>query len=533
MEKKIVFGEDVRSAVKETVTTLARAVKGTLGPLGTNVGTLSAIFNPIIVNDGVTVAKDLKFEDPLKEYLSKVLKRAAEEVELLAGDGTSTTTTFLEAILVEGLNAIEEGHAAVNLVKGMEIATTEALKLLEGRTIPLKNNKTLLTQVATISANNDKVLGELVANTLQTIGVDGQISLENSGSRETYAKIFEGVTYEAGFESPLFVNTPNRTVVYEDVKVLVVEGRLDKVSSILPLLEGLHEDKTPIVIFADEFSPEALSDLTNNKTKHGLKVCIVRTPGYGQEKDDNISDLALISNTDITEVRDIDKVKKETLGSFDKITITENTVTINFSKERAEAVEARIQKLKAEAETKEGIVEKYDRENLAKRVARLSEGIVIIYVGGDSAIDATEKLYRLEDTVGATRAALQEGVVVGGGITFLEISETMQTQPSMSLLKTEQEGYDIVVSALEAPFRTLCVNSGKSYSSVYSELAEARRKTPPQRGSKENFGYNAKTDKYENLLEAGILDSKKVARNALQQASVLAQMVLKMDCIIY
>lgn len=521
MSNKIISGKKLRKSIGKTTETLIKGVKSTLGPSGTNVGVLSELNLPIIVNDGVTVAKKTTFEDPLEDYISKILKTVSQNTDNTAKDGTSTSLTLAEGLILEGLKHIELGYSQINISKGIRQATLDILKELEKRKISLEENKNVLRQVASISANNDSSLGNLIADAFIKVGVNGQIEVKNSTNDTTYIDIINGMKYESGFESNLFINTTKSTVHLENCKILLYEGQLNDLTPIAETLKNLREQDTPLLIIADDFTEQVISDLAYNKVNNGFKLCAAKSPGYGVVKEQSTDDIALISKAKIISKRfgtQLEDVTLDYLGEVSDIKVTSDSFTLSNDKTDKKEVEEKIKSLKEDwkKENSKGI-----KSEIEDRIARLSNGVAVMYVHGSSDVEIADKKYRIEDAIGATRASLEEGIVAGGGVTLFNISNSLKT-PKMEN-ESQEVGYNIVLKAIKAPIKTICVNSGEKPDIILDKI---------EKSNKSNYGFDAKNKKYGDMLELGIIDPVKVIKTALVNASSVSQMVLTMNTVV-
>lgn len=521
MQESISFDKNLREAIKETITPLAKAVKSTLGPSGTNVGVLSELNLPVIVNDGVTVAKKIKFEDPLKKYLSSVIKTVSQNTDNIAGDGTTTSITLTEAILLEGIKNIEATFSQVDIAKGIRKATELVVKQLDKKSLPVFKNKDRLLQVATISANNDPVLGKIISDAFSQVGVDGQIEIKDSKEDKTYVDVVNGIRYDSGFESNMFSNTANSEAILENCKILIYEGKLRAIEPIIELLKDIRNNNDSLLIIADDYDTQAINDLANNKVQHKLKVCAIKSPGYGTVKEDSLEDIAFITKSKIISRRfgsNIEDWDNSMIGQATNIKVDENSFTIIEEDINKKELKSKIEALKEKAKK----ASKTEESELLERVAKLSNGIAVLYVDGNSPVEIAEKKYRIEDAINATRASLEEGIVPGGGIALLKISKAIK-MPKMEN-QSQEIGFKILIKALQAPIKTICENAGESGDVVINEI---------MRVPEFNFGYDAKLKEYKDLVEAGIIDPKKVTKTALINASSVSQMILTMNCAIY
>lgn len=520
LNNKIIFDKNLRDAIKVTTETLVKAVKSTLGPSGTNVGVLSELMLPIIINDGVTVAKKISFEDPLQNYIAKLLKTVSQNTDNIAGDGTTTSLTLTEVIISEGLKNIELGFSQIDIAKGIRLATLDVLKELDLRKISLKDNLEVLKQVAAISANNDPELGDLIADAFSKVGVDGQIEIKDSQTKATYVDIINGMKYNSGYISNMFNNTNKNSVYFEDCKILLYEGRLLDIGPLTDVLKELREKDIPLVIVADDFSKEVEESLVYNKLNVGFKLCAIKSPGYGIAKEQNIDDIALISGAKVISKRlgtSIEDFNIEFLGEVSNIKVHSEDFTLINTQTDKKKVAMRIESLKEDLKKEQNA-----KSEINSRIARLSNGVAIIYVQGDSSVEISEKKYRIEDAIGATRASLEQGIVAGGGVTLFDISNTIEI-PSMDN-KAQEAGYNILKDALKAPIETICINAG--------EKPDIILHTIENNSEIKNYGFDAKSKKFGDMIEMGIIDPVKVTKTALVNASSVSQMILTMNTVV-
>lgn len=522
MQESISFDTDLRKAIKKTVKTLSKAVKSTLGPSGTNVGVLSEISLPVIVNDGVTVAKKIKFEDPLKKYIANILKTVSQNTDNLAGDGTTTATTLAEAIILEGIKNIEAGFSQVNIAKGIREATLLVLKELENKAISVIDDKKMLLQVASISANNDKELGKIISQAFLKVGIDGQIEVKDSSNNKTYVDVIDGMKYNSGFESSIFINTEKGEVVLDECSILLYEGKLKTIDPILVALQEARNTNTSILIIADDYAEQAVGDLTYNKINAGVKVCAVKTPGYGITKENNMDDISEVTGATIISKRfgsAIEDFYVEQLGNTTTVKVNAESFTIINENVDKKLIAKKLVKLKEDLKKEASTTIK---DEISERIAKLSNGVAVMYVAGNSPVEIAEKKYRIEDAINATRASLEEGIVAGGGITLLKIGKALK-MPKMEN-RDQEIGFNILIKALESPIKTICKNAGENGDVIISEVLKNKNF---------NYGYDAKLKVYKDLVKGGVLDPLKVTKAALTNASSVSQMLLTMNCAIY
>lgn len=518
--ENISFDKELKETIKISVKALSKAVKGTLGPAGTNVMVLSEISLPIVVNDGVTVAKKVKFQDPLQNHIANIIKTVSQNTENTVGDGTSTSVTLTEAIILEGLKYIDAGFSAVNITKGIHAATKEIVKKLDKQAIPVVGNKELLLQVSSISANNDNELGKIISEAFLQVGPDGQIEVKDSTNDKTYVEVVNGMRYESGYESNLFVNANNGQVLLENCNIFIYEGKLMSLESIEDIIKDTVNNEESILIVADDYGPNVIDTLANIKMQHNLKVCAVKSPGYGDKKEQDLEDIAFITNTKIVSRRlgvDISEANSEFLGKATSVKIDENTFTVISSEVNTKDLKERVVTLKDKVK----VVKGNEKTEILERIARLSDGVAILYVSGNSPVEISEKKYRIEDAINATRASLEEGIIAGGGVTLLKLGRALKT-PKMDN-ESQVVGFEILKKALEAPITTIVENCDENGEVVINEVLKGDF----------TFGYDAKDKEYKDLLAAGIIDPKKVTKAALTNASSVSQMILTLNAAIY
>lgn len=522
--KGISFDKELRDAVKDTVKVAVSAIKSTLGPSGTNVGVRTPIYTPMIVNDGVTVAENLKglySDDSLKNYIIDIIVEACKNTEKMAGDGTTTTATLLESIILEGYRIIEAGMSTVEVVNGIRLATEDILKeLVDKSTLIDKDNK-LLQKIATISSNNDSNIGEIIFRAFSKIGANGQIEIKDSETLETTVEVIDGMKYDSGMEHQVFSNIEKPEAILDDCKILLYRGKLKNIDPIFKVLSEAKKEDQAILVIADDFSPAAIDSMVSNKMQSKLKVCAVRSPGFGIKKENDISDIAFMTGASIISAdqgSNIHEVESEELGEVTSVRVTTSSFTLFCDRKNRKASERRVKKLQNELALANGT----EKLELLDRIAKLSDGIGVIYVGGGSPQEITEKKFRIEDAINATRVALEEGIVPGGGITLLKLSKEVSAREDLTL--DESFGYKLLLSALEAPIKTICENSGAKADLIVYQVSKSK---------KFNYGYNAKTEKYGDLIKDGVVDPTKVTRAALQNASSIARLVLSTNYIVH
>lgn len=528
MQESVKFDKELKEAIKVSITTMAKAVKSTLGPEGTNSLILTPGGLPTIVNDGVRVAKAFMqtlAENHPKELTTKItqiLNTVPTKTEEIAGDSTSTSVTLLESILLEGLKYSDD-YSSMNMVKGIKLATKDILSKIDSKAIPIAGNTNLLAQVASISANNDKELGEIIAEAFLEVGVDGQIEVKDSKTGETNIEIVKGMKYNSGFESELFVNAPlTRTSEYKNAKILIYEGKFSEITeSFLKTTKELNVQENPLIIIADEYSTEVMNILVNSKINQNFKICALRSPNYGQAKAWDLDDIAFVTGAKVIASRfgnSLNDLTLDMLGEVENIKITSNSFSITIKKEKDQEIAQRVSDLKVK---KDALESEVDREEYVSRIARLSMGVAVLYVAGDSPIQISEKKLRIEDAINATRSALEEGILPGGGVTLLKLAE--QTEIPNLENEAQEIGYKVLLKALKAPIETICYNAEVSSDIIKKDIIAHKEF---------NYGYDAKDKEYTNLVDKGVIDPVKGVKAALAEASSVAQMMLTLNCAI-
>lgn len=521
MAKDIKFDLQARDGLKKGVDELANAVKVTLGPKGRNVVLGKSFGAPQVTKDGVTVAKDIELEDPVENMGAQMVKEVASKTNDLAGDGTTTATVLAQAIVREGLKNVAAGANPMDLKRGIDKAVSSVVDNLKSQSQIVGENSEKIKQVASISANNDNAIGVLIAEAFAKVGKEGVITVEEAKGTDTTVEVVEGMQFDRGFISPYFVtNTEKMTAELENPYILLHDKKISSLNDILPILEPIAQSGRPLLIIAEDVDSQALSTLVVNKLRGGLKVAAVKAPGFGDRRKEMLEDLAILTgSTVITEElgMKLDKTTLEMLGTAEKVTIDkDNTTLVNGSGDQAK-IEGRVAQIKAQIET---TTSEYDKEKLQERLAKLAGGVAVLYVGAASEVEMKEKKDRVDDALHATRAAIEEGIVAGGGVALV------RSIPSLKEVKAENQdeetGILIVKRAIEEPLRQIVTNAGGEGSVVVAKVEEGSG----------DFGYNAKREVYENMLEAGIIDPTKVTRVALENAASVAGMLLTTDCVV-
>jgi chaperonin GroEL len=519
MAKQIVYGEDSRHAILRGVNALADAVKVTLGPKGRNVVIDKKFGSPTITKDGVTVAKEIDLKNPLENMGAQMVREVASKTSDTAGDGTTTATVLAQAIYREGLKMVTAGANPMELKRGIEKAVEGIVAELKTLSKPVSGK--MIGQVGTISANSDDTIGNIIAEAMEKVGKDGVITVEEARSMETSLDVVEGMQFDRGYLSPYFVTDPERMeCVLENPVVLIHEKKISSMKDLLPLLEQVARGGRPLVIIAEDVDGEALATLVVNKLRGTLQVAAVKAPGFGDRRKAMLEDIAILSGgRAITEDLGIklENIKMEDLGKAKKITIDKDNTTIVEGSGSQSAIEGRVKQIRTQVEE---TTSDYDREKLQERLAKLVGGVAVIKVGAATETEMKEKKARVEDAMHATKAAVEEGIVPGGGVALLRCVKVID---GLKLEGDQKVGAEIVRRAIEAPMRWIATNAGVEGSIVVQKVKEAKDA---------GFGYNAATDTYEDLVKAGVIDPTKVVRSALQNASSIASLLLTTEAMV-
>jgi len=519
--KHVHFGSDARDRMLRGVDILANAVKVTLGPKGRNVVIDKSFGAPRITKDGVTVAKDIELEDKFENMGAQMLREVASKTNDIAGDGTTTATVLAQAIVREGVKYVTAGMNPMDLKRGVDMAVEVAIKDIKARAKKVKSTDEV-AQVGTISANGDALIGKMIANAMQKVGNEGVITVEEAKTAETEVDIVEGMQFDRGYLSPYFItNADKMTVELDDPYILIHEKKLSSLQAMLPVLESVVQTGKPLLIIAEDVEGEALATLVVNKLRGGLKVAAVKAPGFGDRRKAMLEDIAILTAGEmIAEDLGIklESVTLPMLGRAKKVRIDKENTTIIDGSGKKKDIEARVNQIKAQVEE---TTSDYDREKLQERLAKLAGGVAVIRVGGATEIEVKEKKDRVDDALNATRAAVEEGIVPGGGTALL------RAKAAVSKLKSDhpdvQAGINIVMKALEAPIRQIVENAGVEGSIVVNKINENKSQT---------YGYNAQTEEYVDMLTAGIVDPAKVVRTALQDAASVAGLLITTEAMI-
>jgi len=518
MAKSITYGDESRQSILRGVSRLADAVKVTLGPKGRNVVLDKKFGSPLITKDGVTVAKEIELKEPLENMGAQMVKEVASKTSDVAGDGTTTATILAQAIYREGGKNVTAGANPMDLKRGIEKAVAAVTEELKKLSKPVKGK--MIAQVGTISANNDETIGTIIAEAMEKVGKDGVITVEEAKSMETSLEVVEGMQFDRGYLSPYFVTDPERMeVVLENAVVLIHEKKIAGMKDLLPILEQVAKAGQPLLIVAEDLEGDALATLVVNKLRGTISVAAVKAPGYGDRRKAMLEDIALLTGGKaITEDLGIklENVKIEDLGKAKKITIDKDNTTIVEGAGKTKDIEGRVKQLRVQVEE---TTSDYDREKLQERLAKLVGGVALIKVGAATETEMKEKKARVEDAMHATKAAVEEGIVPGGGVALLRCAKVVE---ALKLEGDEAVGARIILRALEEPLRQIAINAGFEGAVVVGKV----------RDMKGDEGFNALTEKYENLVDAGVIDPTKVVRSALQNAASIASLLLTTEAII-
>jgi chaperonin GroEL len=517
--KQITFDENARNALMRGIDKVANTVKVTLGPRGRNV-VLDKPLSPVVTNDGVTIAKEIELKDKFENMGAKLVKEVATKTQDIAGDGTTTATLLVQSMVKEGLKNIAAGANPIEVKKGIQLATLKVVEYLKSKSSEVKD-KEKITQVATISANNDEVIGKLIAEAMEKVGNSGVITVEEAKSMETSLDIVEGMQFNRGFLSPYMVTDSEKMeVLFEKPYILITDKKISAMKELVPILEKVASEGRPLFIIAEDVDGEALATLVINLIRGSLKICAVKAPGFGDDQKELLEDIAILTGGKfITEDKGLklDSIKMEDLGSSSKIRVDkENTIIIEGSGDK-DAINSRVKMIERQLDQS---TSEFHSEDLRKRLAKLSGGVAVINVGAATETELKEKKMRIDDALHATKAAVEEGVVAGGGLTLLRSVEALKT---LNLEGDQEVGFSIVRRSLEEPLRQIASNSGRESAEVIAKLKTS---------SEEFVGYNAKTDKYEDLVVAGVIDPTKVVRLAVQNASSIAGLLLTTEALV-
>ena len=519
MAKDIIFDLDARNGIKRGVDALANAVKVTLGPKGRNVIIGKSFGAPVVTKDGVSVAKEIELEDPLENMGAQMVKEVASKTNDLAGDGTTTATVLAQAIVKEGLKNVAAGANPMDLKRGIDKAVEAIVKDLEKQTTTVGNSSEMIKQVAAISSNNDDAIGSLIATAFGKVGKEGVITVEEAKGTDTYVDVVEGMQFDRGFLSPYFVtNSEKMQTELENPMILLCDKKISSMKDLMPVLEPVAQQGKSLLIIAEDLDGEALATLVINKMRGSLKIAAVKAPGFGDRRKAMLEDIAILTGaTVISEERGftLENTTIEMLGTAETVTIDKDNTTIVNGAGKKTDIKTRVGQIKSQIET---TTSDYDKEKLQERLAKLAGGVAVLYVGAASEVEMKEKKDRVDDALHATRAAVEEGIVAGGGVALIRAQNTLGKITTTNL--DETTGVQIVAKAIEAPLRTIVQNAGGEGSVVINKVLEGKK----------NYGYDAKSETYVDMLKAGIIDPKKVTRIALENAASVAGMILTTEC---
>ena len=519
MAKKIQFDIEAREGLKKGVDALANAVKVTLGPKGRNVIIGKSFGGPQVTKDGVTVAKEIELEDALQNMGAQMVKEVASKTNDLAGDGTTTATILAQAIVTEGLKNVTAGANPMDLKRGVDMAVKTVVDFLNKSAQTVGNSSEKIKQIASISANNDNAIGELITQAFEKVGKEGVITVEEAKGTDTYVDVVEGMQFDRGYLSPYFVtNSEKMESDLENPHILLYDKKISAMKDLLPILEPVAQSGKPLLIIAEDVDGEALATLVVNKLRGALKIAAVKAPGFGDRRKAMLEDIAILTGgTVISEERgfNLENTTLEMLGSSERVTIDKDNTTIVNGSGKKDDIKARVNQIKAQIET---TTSDYDKEKLQERLAKLAGGVAVLYVGAASEVEMKEKKDRVDDALHATRAAVEEGIVSGGGVALLRSISKLDSVKANN--DDQSTGIQIISRALESPLRTIVENAGGEGSVVVSKVLDG----------KDSFGYDAKSDKYVDLFKSGIIDPKKVTRIALENAASVAGMILTTEC---
>ena len=521
MAKEILFNIDARDQLKKGIDTLANAVKVTLGPKGRNVIIEKKFGAPHITKDGVTVAKEVELADAYQNTGAQLVKEVASKTGDDAGDGTTTATVLAQAIVAEGLKNVTAGASPMDIKRGIDKAVAKVVESIKSQSEKVGDNYDKIEQVASVSANNDPVIGKLIADAMRKVSKDGVITIEEAKGTDTTIGVVEGMQFDRGYLSAYFVtNTEKMECEMEKPYILIYDKKISNLKDFLPILEPAVQTGRPLLVIAEDVDSEALTTLVVNRLRSQLKICAVKAPGFGDRRKEMLEDIAVLTGgVVISEEKGLklEQATIEMLGTADKVTVSKDNTTIVNGAGAKENIQERINQIKAEIKN---TTSDYDKEKLQERLAKLSGGVAVLYVGAASEVEMKEKKDRVDDALCATRAAIEEGIVPGGGVAYIRASESLEGLKGDN--EDETTGIEIIKRAIEEPLRQIVANAGKEGAVVVQKVREG----------KGDFGYNARTDVYENLHAAGVVDPAKVTRVALENAASIAGMFLTTECVI-
>ncbi len=521
MAKQIVFNNDAREQLRKGVDELANAVKVTLGPKGRNVVIDKKFGAPQVTKDGVTVAKEIELEDGIQNMGAQMVKEVASKTNDQAGDGTTTATVLAQAIVNTGLKNVTAGANPMDLKRGIDKAVAEIVKSIKEQAQEVGGDIQKIRQVATISANNDSAIGDIIAEAMEKVTKDGVITIENAKGIDTTVKVVEGMQFDRGYISPYFVtDTEKMECSYDNPYILIYDKKISTMKDLLPVLEKVVNTGRPLLIIAEDVESEALATLVVNRLRGSLKIAAVKAPGFGDRRKEMLEDIAILTGgTVISEEKGykLEDADLSMLGQSEKISIDKDNTTIVSGKGNSDAIKARVSQIKAQIEK---TTSDYDREKLQERLAKLAGGVAVIYVGAASEVEMKEKKDRFDDALHATRAAVEEGIIPGGGTALIRAAQKLEGVKPEN--EDEKLGIEIIRRAVEEPLRMIVENAGLEGSVVVNEV----------KNGKGDYGYNARAEKYENLFQSGVIDPAKVTRVALENAASIAGMLLTTECVL-
>src|SRR5690625_1297780 len=519
MAKDIIFNTEAREGIRRGVDALANAVKVTLGPRGRNVIINKSFGAPEVTKDGVSVAKEIELKDNLENMGAQMVKEVASKTNDLAGDGTTTATVLAQAIVREGLKNVAAGANPMELKKGIDNAVMHLTEDLQKQAMEVGSSSEQIKQVASVSANNDEEIGKLIAQAFGKVGKEGVITVEEAKGTETYVDVVEGMQFDRGYLSPYFVTDSEKMVTeLEDPHILIVDKKVSTMKDLMPVLEPIAKDGGSLLIIAEDVDGEALATLVVNKLRGSLKIAAVKAPGFGDRRKAMLEDIAILTGgTVISEERgyNLENTTIDQLGTAEKVSLDKDNTTIVNGAGTNENIQNRVNQIKAQIES---TTSDYDKEKLQERLAKLSGGVAVLYVGAASEVEMKEKKARVEDAMNSTRAAVEEGIVLGGGVALIRAKKVLKDLKAET--DDEKTGMSIVERAVESPLRIIVENAGGEGSVVISKVME----------HEENYGFDAKAEKFVDMMEAGIIDPKKVTRVALENAASVAGMILTTEC---
>ncbi len=519
MAKSIHFNIEAREGLKRGVDALANAVKVTLGPKGRNVVIGKKYGSPSVTKDGVTVAKEIELENEIENMGAQMVKEVASKTADLAGDGTTTATVLAQSIVTTGIKNVAAGANPMDLKRGIEKAVAATVNSLKSMSREVGDDISKIEQVATISANNDITIGKLIAEAMEKVGKDGVITVEEAKGTDTTVDVVEGMQFDRGYQSPYFVTNAEKMVAdYENAYILIYDKKISSMKDLLPILEKVVQTGKPLIIISEEVEGEALATLVVNKVRGSLKIAAVKAPGFGDRRKEMLQDIAILTGGQVIseeQGRKLEDATIEDLGKAESLVIDKDNTTIVGGAGDKNSIQGRISQIKGQIEN---TTSDYDREKLQERLAKLAGGVAVLYIGAASEVEMKEKKDRVDDALHATRAAVEEGIVPGGGIAYIRAIESLDNLKGDN--EDENTGIQIVKRALEEPLRQIVANAGGEGSIIVQKVKEG----------KDDFGYNARTEQFENLIKSGVIDPTKVSRVALENAASVSGMILTTEC---